>query len=110
VEVVQDSLAQPAIGVHPHVRSAVALHAAVSIDPAGQASVEHGRQAFPTRYVPALHARQVSSVEVVQDSLKQSAIGVQPHVRSAVALHAAVSIDPVGHASVEHGRQALPLK
>jgi hypothetical protein len=46
----------------------------------------------------------------VQDALAQPAIGVQPHVRSAVALHAAISIDPIGHAVVEQGRQALPLR
>jgi hypothetical protein len=46
----------------------------------------------------------------VQDSFAQSVIGVHPHVRSAVALHAVVSIDPTGHDVVEHGRQALPLR
>jgi hypothetical protein len=46
----------------------------------------------------------------VQDSFAQPAIGVHPHVRSAVALHAVISIDPTGHDVAEHGRQALPLK
>jgi hypothetical protein len=60
--------------------------------------------------VPASHARQVSSLAVVQNSFVQSAIGVHPQIRSAFALQAVVSIDPTGHASVEHGRQALPLR
>jgi hypothetical protein len=59
VAVVQTSVAQPAIGVHPQIRSAFALHAVVSIDPTGHAVVEHGRQVLPLRYVPASHARQV---------------------------------------------------
>jgi hypothetical protein len=45
----------------------------------------------------------------VQDSFAQSAMAVHPQMRSAVALHAVVSIEPTGHV-VEHVAHALPLR
>src|SRR3569833_4155898 len=107
----QTSAVQFAIAVLPHVRSAVALHAAVSYVPVGHASVEQATHALPLRNVPGVHARHLASVAVVQTSSAQPAIAVHPpHVRSAVAVLAAVSKVPVGHASVEHATHAMPLR